>query len=582
MHRTTWSVVLVGVLGCQGAGDAKTGATAGAGATVGAGAGASNANAAGDEVVPVGAITECPKSLGGSEKQHRVISRDCGVVPVTEDLAIDGGSLTLEAGASLAFKDGAGLTVGYNESAKLIIKGTAEAPVVFTSAGDKTAGVWRGVTLHEKATRSKLQGLVIEYAGAGDEAALKVYAADVVLEGSAIRESKTGLTVVDDGGFAGFTGNEFKKIGRPAAIEVRASAVGGLGPGNRFDGGAYVLVQGGSVRKSAKWQLVGAPLVIAEDIGIDGDKGQKTVLELVPGSELKFTEDGAFNLGYYENAALLAKGTAEAPVTFTAHEKRQAGAWAGIKVHAQGELTLEHAALEFGGKGDAGVIDLNEGTLSLTASTLRGDAVGVLANPNSKILAFADNKFVATPLAVKIPASLVGSLGEGNAFDRDAKIKVEGNQVTGKVVWRVQGVPLELTSDIAVEGELTLDAGLALLAGPETGFTVGYYGTAALLVKGTTAAPVTIGPADPAKGTWMGIVLHEKSTGNTFENLVMTGASNANAIDVKARTNAKLSSVTCSKCAGAVVGWECGATVTSSQVLAADGTPKIDAKPDGC
>ena len=27
---------------------------------------------------------------------------------------------------------------------------------------------------------------------------------------------------------------------------------------------------------------------------------------------------------------------------------------------------------------------------------------------------------------------------------------------------------------------------------------------------------------------------------------------------------------------------ECGATVTSSQVLAADGTPKIDAKPEGC
>src|SRR5690242_6249870 len=86
-------------------GDGKSGdATAGAAAT--AGSGAANPNAAGDAPIPVGAITECPKSLGGSEKQHRVISKDCGVVPVTEDLAIDGGSLILEAGASLAFKDG--------------------------------------------------------------------------------------------------------------------------------------------------------------------------------------------------------------------------------------------------------------------------------------------------------------------------------------------------------------------------------------------------------------------------------------------------------------------------------------------
>lgn len=581
MHRTACFLVSVGVVvACQGAGDAKK---AGPGDTAGAAtAGVTNPNAAGDGVVPVGAVTECPKSLGGQEKLHRVISRDCGVIQVTEDLAIDGGSLTLEAGASLAFKDGAGITVGYYEPAKLIIKGTAEAPVILTSAGDRVSGVWRGVTLHNQASRSSLEGVVIEYAGAGDEAALQVLAQDVSVTGATIRESKAGVSVGTDGSFAAFTGNELKKLGKPAAIQLPPAAVGGLGTGNRFDPGAFVLVQGGAVRKSAKWQQVGAPLVISEDIGIDGDKGQRTTVELVPGLELKFSGAGVLTIGYYENAALVARGTKETPVSFTAQDKRERGGWHGVRVHGQGEATFEHAALEFGGRDDQGVIDVLGGTLSLQSTTLRSDAVGVTANSDAKITAFADNTFVATPIAVRVPANVVGALGEGNAFDRDAKILVAGESVKGKTTWHVQGVPLQLDGTVAVEGELTLDAGLALLAGPDAEITAGYYGTAALVARGTAAAPVTIGPADTAKGTWPGIVLHPQSTGNAFEHLVLTGAANANAIDLKSGTNAKLSNVTCSKCAGAVVGWECGAQVTSSQVLAADGTPKIDSKPEGC
>jgi hypothetical protein len=43
-----------------------------------------------------------------------------------------------------------------------------------------------------------------------------------------------------------------------------------------------------------------------------------------------------------------------------------------------------------------------------------------------------------------------------------------------------------------------------------------------------------------------------------------------------------LSGVTCARCKNAVIGWACGATVTSSQVLAAEGTPKVDLRPEGC
>lgn len=571
-------VSLVVLLGCPGGPEAtKAGAEAEA-----AGVASAGSNAAGGEPAAVAAITACPRSLGGSEKQHRVISKDCGVVEVTEDLNVEGGSLTLEAGASLAFKDGAGLNVGGSEPAKLIVQGTAEEPVVFTSAGDKVAGAWKGVALHERSSRSSVKGLVIEFAGAGEEAALRVHGQDITVEGSTIRASKAGVVVAGDGGFAAFTNNELKKLGQPAAIVVAAAAVGGLGVGNRFDAAGYVLVQGGSVRRSAKWQRVGAPLVIAEDVAVDGDKGQRTTLELAAGLELRFTESAIFNVGYYESAALVARGAAEAPVTLTAQVKREPGGWRGVRVHAQGEATFEHAVLEFGGGNDDGVIDLRSGTLTLRSTTLRSDKLGVVADAESKISAFVDNKFVATPIAVQVPARLIGSLGDGNAYDKDAKLQAQSDAIKGKATWGVQGAPIELVGELLVDGELTLDAGLALLAGTDAEIKVGFYEPATLLVRGTGAAPVTIGPADTIKGRWPGVVLYERSAGNSLEHLVLTGAGNANAIEAKARTNATLSSVTCSKCAGAVVGWECGATVTSSQVLAADGTPQVEARPSGC
>ncbi|MBL9103447.1 MAG: hypothetical protein JNL82_21050 [Myxococcales bacterium] len=579
MIRSSRFVVALALVACGKAGDGGAAGKAGAG---GATAGASDPNAAGAAVAPVGAITECPKSLGGPEKQHRVISKDCGVVPVTEDLVIDGGSLTLEAGASLAFKDGVGLTVGFNEPAKLIIKGTAEAPVVFTSGGDRAAGVWRGVTLHAKASRSSVEGLVIEYAGAGDEAALRVEAGEVTVTGTAIRESKTGLVVGETGGFLAFSGNEFKKIGRPAAIEAPPQALGGLGGGNRFDGGAFVLVLGGTVKKSARWAPIGAPLVISEAVGVDGDGGQRTTLELAAGLELKFAEPGGLTVGYYDNAALVVKGTADAPVTFTAQDRREAGAWSGVKIHGSGEATVERAVFEFAGRDERGALDVEGGALSLRSTTLRSDKLGVKANAAARLTAFADNTFVATPVAISLPANLVGGLGEGNGFDKDAKILVTGETVKGKTTWRAQGVPLQLEGEVGVEGELTLEAGLALLAGPEAAIKVGYYEAGALIGKGTAAAPVTIGPADTARGTWPGILLEGKSSGSSLEHLTLTGAANDSAVFVRSPAGARLDNVTCSKCSGAVVGWDCGARVSSSQVLAADGTPKIEAKPEGC
>ena len=574
-------VSVLGGLGCQKPGAAKVDDKVDGKAVADDGKVAAS-DAAGGAVQGATTVTVCPKSLGGSDKLHRVISKDCGEVPVTEDYYVDGGSLTLEAGASLAFKDGAGLYIGYYEPAKLIVKGTAEAPVVLTAAGDKVAGSWRGVSLNANADRSSLEGLVIEYAG-NDESALFVDAEDVTVRATKIRDVKgTAVLVGDAASFAAFADNELKKLGKPAAIDAPPRAVGGLGAGNRFDGGAHVLVRGGSVGKSQKWQSPGAPLVIAGEVNVDGEAGLRATLELAAGLELRFTAGAVLNVGYYGPGGLTVKGTAEAPVTFTAHEKREAGGWGGVAVHGQGEASVEQAVFEFGGKAeDGGARTLRGGALALTATTFRSDARGLWADEGSKLTAFADNKFVATPVAVTVPAGLIGALGEGNAFDRDGKIRSPGGAIKGNTLWRAQTVAIEFAGEVTFDGgELTIEPGSALLAGPEAQLTIGYYETATLVVKGTAAAPVTIGPA--GRATWRGVSLAGHSRGNVLENLVLTGASNEAAIRVDGEVDARLSGVTCSKCSGAVIGWSCGAKVSSSQVLAADGTPKIEAAPEGC
>lgn len=582
MIRRSYVLLALAVLACQKPearpGDGKAGDTKGADS-----AGAGPANAAGGAVDPTARVTACPQSLGGADKVHRVISKDCGVVPVTEDYYVDGGSLTLEAGSSLSFKDGAGLYVGYYEPAKLIVQGTAEAPVVLTAAGDKAAGVWRGVSINEHAARSTIAGLVIEYAG-NDESALYVAAADVSVTGSKIRDVKgTGVLIADGGSLAAFTDNELKKLGSKTAIAGPASAIGGLGAGNRFDGGAHILVRGGSLAKSAKWLPAGAPLLIGGEVNIDGDTGQTAKLELAAGLELRFSEAGALVVGYYNPGALVVQGSADAPVTFTAHDKREAGGWGGIGVHGKGEATIDQAVFEFGGRDEAaGVLMVRGGGLGVTGSTFRSNKAGVSVDEAARVTGFTDNKFAATPVAALLAANQVAALAEGNGYDRDSRIKITGGAVKGKTVWHAQGVPIEWAGELYVDGELTLEPGVMLLAQPDARITVGYYETAALISKGQLTALVTIQPADTASGTWLGINLAGKSRGSSLANTLLVGVSSDVAINVDAGADAKLSGVTCSKCKNAVVGWACGATVTSSQVLAADGTPAVDVRPTGC
>ncbi len=389
-----------GTTGAPGHG-AASGGTGGPGPIKNGGsAPAPGPTAAGGEVTTAPNVTDCPKSLGGSESVNRVITKACGVVPVTGDYHINNGTLTLEAGATLAFKDGAGLHIGYNDSAKLIVKGTADAPVTFTALGDKVPGVWGGLNLYSHADRSSIDHLIVEYAGDDANEAVKIEAPDVVWNNTTIRFAKgVGLRVGPHGTFAQFGGNSFDKIGK-SPLTVGPTTVGGLGAGNKFPDGAVVDVYGGTIGGQVKWSSPGAPLRLEESVRIEGDNGARAVLEIAGGVELRMGPDGGFAVGYSAAATLKVSGTADAPVLFTTAGDKQPASWASVQVHASGEGTIAGAIFEYGGTKDGdGALQVIDGTISVTGSTFRHNTTGVSLNARAKIKAFDGNTFSANDKA---------------------------------------------------------------------------------------------------------------------------------------------------------------------------------------
>ena len=65
----------------------------------------------------------------------------------------DGGSLTIEPGVTVQFAENTHISVGYYSEGKLVAEGTAEEPIIFTSAmNDKYPGDWSNIRFYEYAS----------------------------------------------------------------------------------------------------------------------------------------------------------------------------------------------------------------------------------------------------------------------------------------------------------------------------------------------------------------------------------------------------------------------------------------------
>ncbi|HET9626047.1 MAG TPA: hypothetical protein VFP84_32020 [Kofleriaceae bacterium] len=557
-----------------------TGGTASAGSAAPAVPGTTEPvhTAEGGEVKELPIINDCPKSLAGSETVARTIKKACGPITITGEYDVDG-SLTLEAGAVLKFQDGASLDVGYNKAAKLIVKGTAQDPVVMTSAGDAAPGAWHGVRLYNHADRSSIDGLVIEHAG-DDKGALYVDGQDIAIKSSIIRDAKdVGLHLDRNARLAELTGNTFEKAGQ-IAIKAYPAAVGAFGSNKFTDASAVVQIEGGSVEEPARWQNPGAPYVVIGEIDVDGKNGRAT-LEIAAGTELRF-KDAELDIGYSREATLVLAGTADKPVVLTAEDKTP-GAWHGVYVYGKGEIKIANAAISFagGGSNDRGALYLDHATASVTGTSFKDNKRGVTIKAGSTIKAFDHNQLSASPEpAISSVANAIGSLGAGNTLDKDAHIEVTEGRIERTQTWLPQGVAYEITSELSVDDKamLTLAPGVELAFAGDQQLSVGYSSDGTLKAAGTKDAPIKL-RATRDDVPWKGVWLYGHALGSELSNVQITGTGGDAGIVLDHGASAKIADVTCTRCKNAALTSKCGATFTATNVKAGAGTPTGELKP---
>ncbi len=104
---------------------------------------------------------------------------------------------------------------------------------------------------------------------------------------------------------------------------------------------------GGHINKDTTWPLTGSPYVVTSDLAIDAG----VILTIEPGVTIKFNRDRDMNI----YGALVANGTASAPITFTANATNPYPRyWGGIKFYESGLKNvsiLNFCSISYGGQG---------------------------------------------------------------------------------------------------------------------------------------------------------------------------------------------------------------------------------------
>jgi hypothetical protein len=302
---------------------------------------------------------------------NRTLSNICpdGVdyIIATDDIYEVTAALTLEAGVSIQFVDGAGLSIEETGSINAIGNGTS--PILLQGTNGNAVGSWRGIIIYSDKTANALNYVTIKGAGSdefnsnGERGSLVVYADSKVSIDNCTFENSAAYGLNSNYSSAEITSlmnNKF--INNDIPILIRANNADIIDATNSFSGNtnAYVHTRIGSIITTDKtWQALSIPYQIASaDFGIL--KLQRVEsngkLSINAGASIWFeTQTGIF---IDDTAIFSAIGTASDKITFRGVDP-QASSWDGIQFYFTQSPSNEirHAIIEHAGS-DQGAIYL--------------------------------------------------------------------------------------------------------------------------------------------------------------------------------------------------------------------------------
>jgi hypothetical protein len=456
---------------------------------------------------------------------------------VDKELLVDGGVLTIEAGATLQFAADVGLVV--EEDGRLTVAGTASAPVMLVGK-EATPGFWKGVRLRTKGAANALQHFTLAHAGS------KAWSGASYATASLYATSGCGATLADceirDGGGHGFvaekqselmiSGCTFSKLA--AGGYVHPEVAGNLAADNAFTDNATNVVRVGfsspDIATAAAWQDIGVPWRVEASLDV------RAPLTIAPGAVVEFGQDVGVRVK--GEGRLTLAGTAEAPITLTGVEAIR-GYWQGIQVESRGaDNVLDHVELAFAGSkqwtgaaDSAAALRLEEGAgLALENTVIRQSGNYALWSDDDVLMpAFGGVRFEANAKVAALHANAVGALTADTAFvDNDEQaVRVtpaSANVLSAAATWRALAVPYAVTKETRIEAALTIEAGTQLTFFQDAWLHVRDEGS--LTAIGSAEAPIVFSsPAGEAvPGYWKGLGISTASTANKLDHVTIRNA----------------------------------------------------------
>jgi hypothetical protein len=263
------------------------------------------------------------------------------------------GNLTLASNAALYFTPEARIIVGGFGPGSL-----SGGPVTMRAAEDSRPGSWSGIHVQDQG-ELYLANSELAHGGSRDEGVVIAEGtAKLSLEGCHFHDNLVGVELRGHAVTVGsFFNNSFQAT--PVAVRTTPTLLGGLGVDNRYDEQARIDVSRGKIESNATWTYQAAPILIHGDVFID--KG--ATLTVAPGTRLAFDPGVLLGIGYYEQATLDMRGTAEAPILL----EPVGEPWGGVVLgtHARGNH-FEHVRLR--ATANAAGIELRDGAEATLAN----------------------------------------------------------------------------------------------------------------------------------------------------------------------------------------------------------------------
>lgn len=465
-------------------------------------------------------------------------------------LSVGGSSpvtLTIESGASVYFRDGAGLDVGLYGDGRLQAGG-AGPQIVFAHEDSAAApGSWKGLRFIGPGA-SVLSNAVIRGCGTPWDDQWPILGC-VALRG-AIDRASPELTVSDvhitEGVGFGFVADPGTRVGSGShGLSVTSfSGSAGAAPADqlaRFPyGGAFTdleqpqfLIFGDTIEESLDWKPIGIPWVLLGDLLVQGSSGP--TVTMAAGARVQFEYPASIIVGRDLPGVLHVGEASGDPVVLEMRPGIGAPTWGGIHLleHSAGSTLVDVEMSDCGIGFRQACVAVVGGGSGVGPSTLMSDltirrsaaygvslAEGARFAPGSAGLDVSGSALA--PLRLESGSVFTIPAGSYSANVQEVIVVTTLDVLTGDHRWLDHGVPYRVDGGLGIEHEsnpiLTLDPGVELQMGNGAGVFVGRLGPGTLRAIGTPSQPIRFRSSASAShpGYWLGFSFEELADPSTL------------------------------------------------------------------